>query len=356
MPNPTQSNRARAAAGLRTAAPDIPPLETRAPTGLPSWPIIALTGAEKSGKTYDAAEASASPLIGRTFWISCGEDDPDEYGAIPGARFEIVLHDGSYRGILNALRAARAVPRTDGKPNLIVFDSGGRAWLMLADMAQVEQTRRAIAKARRANPPQPEPNPDDISDINMDLWNTANQRWAHLLGELRMHDGPSIITARLELTTIMLNGQPTNQKAQKIQAQKNLAFDVGGIVEKPSRGETFVRGLRSLRLDVDGLTPFPDFTMHKLWVAMGLDAEAKQIGERIHVEVDPEAPRTDAELALEDLRAVALVKGWDLVKIADEWKSQTDGGSLKDCTNAKAIARFTEELIENWPALIGAQQ
>ena len=77
-------------------------LQTRKPTGIPSWPIVLLTGVEKSGKTYAAAAASASEMVGRTLWLGIGEDDPDEYGAIPGTRFEIVVHDGTYRSILAA--------------------------------------------------------------------------------------------------------------------------------------------------------------------------------------------------------------------------------------------------------------
>ena len=65
-------------------------LKTRKPTGLPAWPILLIAGVEKAGKTYAAAAASSSDLIGRTLWVSIGEDDPDEYGAIPGARFEII--------------------------------------------------------------------------------------------------------------------------------------------------------------------------------------------------------------------------------------------------------------------------
>ena len=35
-------------------------LITRKPTGKPPWPIMLIAGVEKSGKTYSAAQASAS--------------------------------------------------------------------------------------------------------------------------------------------------------------------------------------------------------------------------------------------------------------------------------------------------------
>ena len=103
-------------------------LKTRKPTGKPAWPIMLIAGAEKAGKTYSAAQASASKLIGRTLWVGVGEDDPDEYGALPGVRFEIVEHDGTYRGILAALTACAAEPMEEGRPNLIVLDSATRLW------------------------------------------------------------------------------------------------------------------------------------------------------------------------------------------------------------------------------------
>jgi hypothetical protein len=129
-------------------------LNTRQPTGKPPWPILLLAGAEKAGKSYSAAEASASNLIGRTLWVGVGEDDPDEYGALPGARFEIVEHDGTYRGILAALTAALR-SRPTGKPNLIVLDSATRLWDLLCDEQQVVANRRARVKAEKYNRPVP---------------------------------------------------------------------------------------------------------------------------------------------------------------------------------------------------------
>src|SRR3954471_14551211 len=111
-------------------------LQTRKPTCLPSWPITLLSGLHKTGKTYTAAQASASDMIGRTFWIGCGEDDPDEYGAMPRVRFVIVTHDGTHKGMLAAIRAAVAKTPEGGAPNLIVLDSATRWWDMLSKQAQ----------------------------------------------------------------------------------------------------------------------------------------------------------------------------------------------------------------------------
>lgn len=255
----------------------------RDPTGKPPWPITLISGIEKSGKTFAAAQASASKLIDRTIWFPFGEDDPDEYGAIPGARFKIATHNGTYRALYNAMNDALALeqdPSYDPKvPDLWVLDSGGRLWALISDMAQVEANRR-WAK-RREN--QGKPIPEDGVRITPDLWNTANARWEGILNLMRKHKGPSIITARLGLKSIVneKTGEPTGAKDWKVEAQKGLPFDVGVIVEMHARGENYLTGVRSLRwVAKEPRWAYPDFTMEDLWTKLGLaDAPA---GERVH--------------------------------------------------------------------------
>ena len=244
-------------------------IQTRKPTGKPPWPIMLIAGGEKAGKSYAAAEASASDLIDRTFWIGIGEDDPDEYGAIPGVRFEIVPHNGTYQQILARLQEAVAEPAADGKQNLIVIDSGSRLWEMLSDEANAKAVSRAEAKAKRYNR-----SFDGEVTIGPDLWNKAADRWQDVMDLLRLHSGPSIITARLEVVMVMdNNGNPTKDKTSKIKAHKSLPFDVGAIVEMPSRGEVYVSGLRSLKLDIPigEKKPYKNFTVDGLWRALGID-------------------------------------------------------------------------------------
>lgn len=316
-------------------------IQTRKPTGKPPWPIMLLAGAEKAGKTYSAAEASASPNIGRTFWISVGEDDPDEYGALPGARFEIVEHDGTYRGILNALTAAKAEPTAGGKPNLIVLDSATRLWDLLCDEQQVEANRRARVKAEKYK----RPVGDEDATITMDQWNTAKQRWAHCIDVLREHSGPSLVTARLETVTVMDgNGNPTKDKDRKVKAEKSLPFDVGVTVEMPARGDAWLTGVRSLRFkSTEARTRFPDFTVQALWDKLGVtgkDATAP----RQHTSNDPDdKPAADAQAARVRLAELCDEKGWQRGEVAALWMLQAES-NLNDCTNAAAIDTFTEEL------------
>ena len=248
-------------------------LKTRKPTGKPPWPILLIAGIEKSGKSYAAAAASASKLIGRTLWVPVGEDDPDELGGIDGARFEIVEHDGTYRGILSAVDAAVAELAKDDTPGLIVLDSGTRLWNLLSDEAQATANARAARKAEKYGKTAPA---EDVT-IGMDLWNRAKSRWEHVIETLREHKGPSIITARLELTAVVNDkGEPTPAKTWKIQAHKSLPWDVGAIVQMPEIGTAVLTGVRSLRVKnaTQAHRPFPGFTVEKLWLEMGLDEGA----------------------------------------------------------------------------------
>lgn len=325
---------------------------TRKPTGMPPWPILLLAGMEKSGKSYSAALASSSDLVGQTWWIGVGEDDPDEYGNIPGARFEIVEHDGTYRDILAAIEWATAQPQVDGKPSLIVVDSMTKAWELLCDMAQESATQRAIAKARRSNKPLPE-NPEE-ADINMDLWNVAKGRWGNILDALRAHQGPVLLTARLEEVAVMVNGRPASDgaKAWKVKAEKGLPYDVGGIVEMPERGKAYLTGVRTTRMNVPEKLPLPGFTVDKLWRSLGL--ADTQVGDRAHAAVrvdDPSAVLAavksveDAKTLRGEVEKAAKVAGVDMSRVREQW-AKNHAGEEYDATSNTDGLRFVLDALK----------
>lgn len=251
-------------------------MRTRKPTGKPSWPITLLAGAEKAGKSYSAALAAASDLIGATYWVGIGEDSPDEYGLL--ADFDIVEHDGTYQGILTALTEIAALPKLgDEKQVLLVVDSMTRLWDLITDNAQATANKRAVAKAKKYNKAEPS---GDVQ-ITMDLWNAAKSQWGHVMDAIRAHQGPSLLTARLESVTVMdAQGQPTKEKQAKVKAEKSLPYDVGAVIEMPVRGETYITGVRSVRLQLPERTLVKDFTVDMFWRKLGLhDTET---GKRTH--------------------------------------------------------------------------
>ena len=323
---------------------------TRKPTGLPSWPIGLLTGPEKSGKTFQAAKAATSELIGGTYWVGIGEDDPDEYGAF--ADFDIVQHDGTYRDFLGAVDWAVAQPpMTDGKPNLIVMDSGTRLWDLICDDLQDEANARERRKAARSN----RAAKDGDQQITMDLWNTGKQRWNHVLDTLREHEGPVLITARLDTVTVMDDrGQPTTQKETKVKAEKSLPYEVGFIVEFPVMGEAVLTGVRSLRVKAAGATrkPLKDFTVDKLWHDLGL---ADEVGARTHSPAGGERPNAES--------IIAAIPRADLAGVRRLWQvanhhgllteTDDDGAPIQHLIDARvAHLRMLEEMAAEAEASI----
>src|SRR4028119_1593003 len=86
-------------------------LKTRQPTGRVPWPCILLEGEEKAGKSWALAQFSSSDKIGALYWIDLNEGAGDEYGAVPGARYQLVEHDGSYAAVLAAGEGGKAEGR-----------------------------------------------------------------------------------------------------------------------------------------------------------------------------------------------------------------------------------------------------
>lgn len=328
-----------------------PALRTRKPTGLPSWPIGLIAGVEGSGKSWKLAEASASPMIHRTLWVGLGEDDPDEYGVIEGARFEIVEHDGTYRGLLNALTAAKdAEPGPNGEPNLIVLDSGSRLWALLSGNAQ----ETANERWRKKN--EGKAFPDDEVPVSMDLWNVAKDRWGHVLDVLREHQGPSLITSRLELVTVMdARGNPTKEKFWKPSVEKNTPYDVGFMVQMRAsypESESLLAKVKSARykheVDAKGKPKpqaLPDtWSVEWLWRALGL---AEQTTPRVHtqtVQQGASAEATSKEQLLQSVADAATAAGVSLGQIAQDWLDQ-HGHNIQDTADFGSLELLRDDLL-----------
>lgn len=338
-----------------------PPLQTRKPTGLPSWPLGLIAGVEGAGKSIKLAEASASDLIHKTFWIGCGEDDPDEYGAFVTADgrpadFDIVLHDGTYRGVLNAIVSASAQPVGPlGQPNLIVFDSGSRFWIQLAgNMQETANDRKKAREAKFGN--RNYVVPEDGVQITMDLWNTAKDRWNHVLDALREHQGPTLITSRLDLVTVMENGEPTKEKHWKVQAEKNLPYEVGFVIQMRGSypvSDDYLLKVKSLRykheLDPKGRPKLralePGWTIEGLWKQIGLE---DKVGARTHAHVVQQGDDSEAEARsalLNEVMEYAGQLGISTGQVAEQWGSTHNGQRIDQTSDLAGLARVRDDLL-----------
>ncbi|TXK17380.1 hypothetical protein [Homoserinibacter sp. GY 40078] len=147
-------------------------LALRKPTGVSPWPIMLLAGGPKADSARFAAIASASDLIDRTLWVSWKERTPDALGATPGARFEIVDHDGTLDAFEDAIAAMTTLGREKGgKPHMLVIDG-------------VSQLADAVRDWARTVTP------------GAGYWLTVGERWRTLIETLRKHAGPVLLIAR----------------------------------------------------------------------------------------------------------------------------------------------------------------
>lgn len=306
-----------------------------------SWPLILVAGAEKTGKSYTVAELTGSDLIGETFWIEFGENTAEEYGAVPGARYIVADHDGTFNDVCRRVREAVAEPPRDGKPNLIVIDSVSLIWEMLsAEMQQVANRRKKA-------------DVDAESKITSDLWNIAKERWKKLIRILRTHNGPVVLVARLEVVAVMdASGQPTKDKTRKVQAHKSLPYAVDVIIQIPEYRKYQITGVRSLVFNMPPGETFdapPDFTLDGLLRRMGL-AELGLAEPRQFVEPAPSAQDAMAEVGgtPEDRPAQRFYRAPD-----DEWNTAS-GQPL--APPAPSVPRATGDQINEMVRLLGVKR
>lgn len=322
-------------------------LKTRQPTGRPGWPILLIAGVEKAGKSYAAAAASASDLIGQTYWIGFGEQDPDEYGQI--GRFEIVEHEGTYRDLLRAIDDVNAVPAGE-KPTLLVIDSMTPVWDLLKDEVQEAAWRAASAKAARQR--QPFDKAADEVKPSMDLWNLAAQRWGHIMSATKAHQGPVILTARLDEVSEVERNAPTGRKEWTIKAHKSLPYDVSAIVEMRAYRDALIRGVRSLRWQAapDELVPVRDFTVAGLWERIGLADSTAAVHRGVSAEASLDADQTPDPLTAVKQAIAALcpegaqVRTWAPKQFADR------GLDMTNLEDARAVLSALEGHSDGPPA------
>ncbi|AVO21668.1 DNA recombinase [Mycobacterium phage MooMoo] len=241
-------------------------LKTRPPTCAVPWPLILVEGGEKSGKSWAAAVLSSSEKVGRTLWIDWGEGAADEYGAIPGARYEVIEHDGTWRSILNQVAAARdeAQRAVDAGelPVVLVIDSMTAEWEDLKEWVD-EKARR-----REKNQKLLEKDPDAEIQITPDLWNLANFRHKELMRILMRFPGIVVMTARGSDQMEVENGKPTSKRTWKVAGQKDLAFDASVWVRLSRTEHPQIIGARSVHAGIvpgeDRPKRMPDLTLEKL--------------------------------------------------------------------------------------------
>ena len=238
-------------------------LKTRKPTGRAGWPKILVEGGDKAGKSWSLARLSASAKVGRTAVLVLGEDETrwEEYGKIPGARFEIIEHNGTWASILGAVEDAKAeaaAARDAGeKPFVLGIDTMTAVWEGLKDWASL---RARNSKKNRALLAQ---DPDAEIDVTSNYWNDAKARHRILMRHLLTFPGIVVLIARGSEVTLFQNGQPVaNRKTWSIDGEKNLPFDVSTHIRLSREDRPLLvssSGLHcQIRPGIDRPEPLPD--------------------------------------------------------------------------------------------------
>jgi hypothetical protein len=225
-------------------------LKTRKPTGRVPWPCILLEGEEKAGKSWALAQFSTSDRIGTLYWIDLNEGAGDEYGAIPGANYQLIEHDGSYAQVLAAVQAVKAEARraTDaGEPPVVLgIDTGSAIWDGLKDWASA----RAATSARNRELLKRDPNAEIV--ISQNLWNDAGARWRKLQTELLTFPGIVVVTARgKEVTEVDANGRPIEgQKTWSVQTHREFPYAASVWVRLRRGRRPLIIGARSVHVGI----------------------------------------------------------------------------------------------------------
>lgn len=295
-------------------------LRTRKPSGRVPWPLILVEGAEKAGKSWMCAELSASQRVGRTLWIDIQEGSADEYGAVPGARYEIVEHDGSFTQILGAvveIKELAAEANAAGEPPVVlVIDSMTAEWELLKGQADHKARERLARKGRRVQP-------DETPTISTDLWNEANAKHRRLMTHLMTFPGIVVMTARGKwVAAIDDAGRPIEGRREyRVEGQKNLAFDASVWIRVSREHPPMVVGARSVhtgvRPGVDKPREVPDLTLEKvIFDVLRCDPGTAHVRDLVELKVDePEPdpaeapnPNTVRDWVLDRARTVAELR------------------------------------------------
>jgi hypothetical protein len=187
-------------------------LRTRPPRTGSVWPLILLAGGEFSGKTTAVGIAAASGKFGRTWVLPFGED-PDQIAEYdPDA--VIVEHDGTLyefaAAVAQMAAAINAEPLVDGKPQLVMVDSGSVLWDLFALIAEARARKSDEAAADLLRNPYASVN---IGPLN---WSAVNKMWLRLITELKNMQAVVVITCRgKDGVVIGANGQIDNVAARR---------------------------------------------------------------------------------------------------------------------------------------------
>jgi hypothetical protein len=185
-------------AAIPLTRPPVPyPLVVEQPDGEVAPPFVLIEGPEKCGKSWEAAASTADPRICHTWWIEWGEKPcAKEYGAIEGARFEIVKHDGTFWAVLSIVEQlterARQMISHNAAP-MLVIDTGAGEWRALKGLAHALTMASPSVRRKIANNPAARA---DKHPIAQNTWNDVIDLHYELIRLLQNFPGIVVVISR----------------------------------------------------------------------------------------------------------------------------------------------------------------
>jgi hypothetical protein len=282
-------------------------LRTRQPTGKVPPPVVLLEGETGSGRSWTAAELSASPKVGRTYWIELGDESTaDQYGAIPNVRYEIVqpanAHEvWDWHALYGACRDFRdetfRASDAGELPPVLVVDQIGAVWEMLSEWADNR------ARSSKKNKQLLAEDPNAEIDITSNYWNDATARWRKLMSLFLTSKGIVVLLSRGEEVTLFENGQPSKKKTWKVAGQKSLPTSMPIWVRLTRDGNPRLIKLRAvsggIQPGVDREQTVPRFSLEWLiFERYGWDAATGGTREVVPMIAGQEAPESQMYVVL----------------------------------------------------------
>lgn len=304
-------------------------LNTRKPTGEVAFPFLIVEGESKSGRTYAALRLSADERVGSTFVFELAENRADEYASL--GDFLIVEHDGTLSGLKSQLQAAMAEPPVDGKPNVIVIDTGSALWGMHKDRAALRARSSKRAQKILAD------DPDADIDVSMSYWTAVKEMWwRDYINALKAWPGIVVLTAKAEeKTKVDKDGQPTKDSEWTRDLEKGTVFAATAVVRTRHPKAPVVSDVNSLRVQMpsSGFLDLPAIDSLGYFVFDVLGAGGGFVAERVNA-VD----------------GAALPIGYakqKLLTMVEQVVFETEGARLDDMTPKVIAGRVWEAAA--WP-------
>ncbi|OCB57665.1 hypothetical protein A5677_17020 [Mycobacterium malmoense] len=316
-------------------------IRTRKPTGIPPYPLVLVEGPEKSGKSYAAAQFTASDKLGQCYWLDLGEGAADEYAAIPGADYLIVEHDGTWHDIIGQVTEIHTAAAGSDKPVVLIIDSMTAEWELLKDWASMRARESKFAQKKLREDPNAEIKP------SMNLWNDAGDRHHRLMRLLMTFPGIVVMTARgKEVAALDSDGKPIpNAKEYRVEGHKTLPYDASVWVRLSRDEPPTVIGCRSvhsgLRPGVDRPQRYPDFNLeHLIFDVLKINPAEAQARELTDLVSDEIALANQARSALGDFLRLHKIA---YKPVAERFYEQ-QGEELETCMDPTAVFDFLAKL------------